>query len=73
MVTDGGSTSRLGSNGVTWSTRLNGSSQITPTPMLQTGYFYRAPMKIERGHFSAMQATNISLRKTIDGDNSSLP
>ncbi|HUQ45735.1 MAG TPA: TonB-dependent receptor [Gemmatimonadaceae bacterium] len=72
MVTDGGSTSSLGSNGVTWSSRANGSTQLTPTLMLQASYFYRAPMKIERGEFSATQMANVSLRKKIDGDRSSV-
>jgi outer membrane receptor protein involved in Fe transport len=72
MVTDGGSTSSLGSNGVTWSSRVNGTSQMTPTLSLQASYFYRAPMKIERGEFAATQMANFSLRKKIDGDNSSV-
>jgi outer membrane receptor protein involved in Fe transport len=72
MVTDGGSTSSLGSNAVTWSGRLNGTTEITPTLSFQASYFYRAPMKIERGEFAAFQMTNLSLRKKIDGDKSSL-
>jgi outer membrane receptor protein involved in Fe transport len=72
MVTDGGSTSSLGSNGVTWSSRVNGTTQMTPTLSLQGSYFYRAPMKIERGEFAATQMANFSLRKKIDGDNSSI-
>jgi ferric enterobactin receptor len=72
MITDGGSTSSLGSNGVTWSSRVNGTTQVTPTLMFQASYFYRAPMKIERGEFAATQAANLSLRKKIDGDNSSV-
>src|SRR5262249_22709495 len=56
------------SDAVTWSSRLNGSSQITPTVMLQGSYFYRAPMNIERGRFAAMQMTTIAVRKKIDGD-----
>jgi outer membrane receptor protein involved in Fe transport len=72
MVTDGGSTSSLGSNGVTWSSRVNGTTQITPTLIFQGSYFYRAPMKIERGEFAATQMANFSLRKKIDGDKSSV-
>jgi outer membrane receptor protein involved in Fe transport len=72
MVTDGGSTSSLGSNAVTWSSRLNASSQVTPTVMLQASYFYRAPVTIERGEFSATSMTTFAIRKKIDGDNSSL-
>jgi ferric enterobactin receptor len=72
MVTDGGSTSSLGSNGVTWMSRVNGTTNVTPTLMFQASYFYRAPMKIERGEFSATQAANFVVRRKIDGDNSSV-
>lgn len=66
MVTDGGSTSAVGSDAVTWSARVNGSTEISPTLMLQAAYFYRAPMKIERGRFESMQMTNIALRKKVN-------
>ncbi|HET7187988.1 MAG TPA: TonB-dependent receptor [Gemmatimonadaceae bacterium] len=72
MVTDGGSTSSLGSNGVTWSARVNGTTQMTSRLSLQASYFYRAPMKIERGEFAAMQMANFALKQKIDGDNSSV-
>ncbi|MBA3579838.1 MAG: TonB-dependent receptor, partial [Gemmatimonadaceae bacterium] len=47
MVTDGGSTSSLGSGGVTWSARINGTTQIRPDLSLQAMYFYRAPVQQE--------------------------
>jgi len=72
MVTDGGSQSALSSNAVAWSYRLNVTSQVTPTVTLQANYFYRAPVKIEKGRFSAFQMTNITLRKKLDGDNMSI-
>ncbi|MEO8910467.1 MAG: TonB-dependent receptor [Gemmatimonadaceae bacterium] len=72
MVTDGGSQSALSSNAVTWSYRLNGTTQVTPTVTLQANYFYRAPVNIEKARFAAMQMTNITIRKKIDGDNMSL-
>jgi outer membrane receptor protein involved in Fe transport len=72
MVTDGGSQSALSSNAVTWSYRVNATSSITPTVTLQANYFYRAPVKIEKGRFSAMQMTNFTLRKKLDGDNMSV-
>jgi ferric enterobactin receptor len=68
MVTDGGSTSSLGSNAVTWMGRVNGSTELTKTFMLQASYFYRAPMKIERGRFESQQMANFALRKKLDGD-----
>jgi ferric enterobactin receptor len=72
LVTDGGSQSVLSSNAVTWSYRLNATTQLTPTVILQANYFYRAPVTIEKGRFSSMQMTNITLRKKIDGDNMSV-
>lgn len=69
MVTDGGSQSALSSNAVTWSYRINATTQVSPTVTLNANYFYRAPMNIEKGRFSSMQMTNISLRKKLDGDN----
>jgi ferric enterobactin receptor len=68
MVTDGGSESSIGSSAVSWSARVNGTTQITPTFLVQTAYFYRAPMNIERGRFSAMHGMNVSVRKKINGD-----
>lgn len=72
MVTDGGSQTALSSNAVTWSYRLNATTQVTPTVMLQANYFYRAPMNIAKGRFSAMQMTNITIKKKLDGDNMSV-
>ena len=68
MVTDGGSESSLSSDAVTWSTRVNGTAQVTPTLTLQGSYFYRAPVNIERGRFASMQMANFSLRQKIDGE-----
>src|SRR6185436_1540561 len=68
MVTDGGSTSSLGSNGVTWMGRVNGTSELTKTLVLQASYFYRAAMKIERGQFDPVHMANIALRRKLDGD-----
>jgi len=72
MVTDGGSTSSLGSDAVTWSGRINGSSELTKTVMVQASYFYRAPMKIERGRFDAQQMANLAIRKKVNGDKASV-
>ena len=68
MVTDGGSASAVGSNAVTWSARTNLNSQLTPTFSAQLNYFYRAPMKIEKGKFAGVQGLNVSLRKKVNGD-----
>jgi hypothetical protein len=68
QVTDGGSESAIGSSAVTWSGRVNGTTQITPTFIVQASYFYRAPTNIERGRFSAFHGMNLSVRKKINGD-----
>ena len=72
VVTDGGSLSTLSSNAVTWAARVNGTTSITPTLIFQAAYQYRAGLKIERGEFAPVQNMNFSLRKKIDGDNSSI-
>ncbi|MDP9202032.1 MAG: TonB-dependent receptor [Gemmatimonadota bacterium] len=72
MVTDGGSQSALSSNAVTWTYRINVTSAVTPTVTLQANYWYRAPVNIEKGRFSALQMTNLTLRKKLDGDNMSV-
>lgn len=72
MVTDGGSTSSLGSNGVTWMGRVNATSELSKTFVLQAAYFYRAPMKIERGQFNAMHMANLALRRKLNGDKASV-
>jgi hypothetical protein len=72
MVTDGGSLSALSSDAVTWSYRLNGTTNFSPTVSLQAMYFYRAPVKVEQGEFSAFQMTSVTLRKKLDGDKASV-
>ena len=68
IVTDGGSTSSLQANGVTWSYRINLNSQLTKTFSLSAQNFYRAPMNFPRGRFSSFSATNFSFRQKIQGD-----
>ena len=72
MVTDGGSTSAVGSDAVTWMGRVNVTSELTKTLVLQVMYNYRAPMKIEKGKFDTQQAANLALRKKLNGDKTSL-
>jgi outer membrane receptor protein involved in Fe transport len=72
MVTDGGSQSSLGSDAVTWMARVNATTQLTASTTLQASYFYRAPMNIERGRFSAVQSANVVLRQKVRGDRESV-
>lgn len=72
MVTDGGSQSALASGGVTWSARVNGTTQLRPDLSLQAMYFYRAPMQQEGYKFSGIQFANLVVRKKLNGDKSSL-
>jgi hypothetical protein len=72
MVTDGGSTSSLGSDAVSWSARVNGTTELSKTLLFQASVFYRAPVKIERGQFEGAMFTNFSLRKKLKGDNASV-
>jgi ferric enterobactin receptor len=68
LVTDGGSTSALGSDAIGWMGRINVTSELTKTLTLQAAYNYRAPMKIERGEFGAQQIANVALRRKVQGD-----
>ena len=72
VVVDGGSPSAVGSDAVTWTGRVNGTSDLTKTLMLQASYSYRAPLKVERGRFDAQQTANVALRMKIDGEKSSI-
>jgi outer membrane receptor protein involved in Fe transport len=73
IVTEGGSTSSIvGTDAVTWSARVNGTLDVTPTLSLQAFQFYRAAMKIEGGRMGAFKMTNISVKKKLDGDKASL-
>ena len=73
IVTEGGSTTSVaGTDAVTWSARVNGTAEITPTFSVQAFHMYRAPMKVEGGQFSKMQFTNITFKKKVDGDNGSV-
>jgi len=68
VVTDGGSTSAVGSNALGWTGRINITSELTKTLTAQAAYNYRAPMKIERGEFGAQQVANFAFRKKVQGD-----
>lgn len=72
MVTEGGSLSSLSSNAVTWSARVNATTQITPKFSLQAFYMYRAPQQYENGRFSKFQMTSVTIRQKLQGDKSTL-
>ncbi|HEV7993792.1 MAG TPA: TonB-dependent receptor [Gemmatimonadaceae bacterium] len=73
QVTEAGSVSSVaGTDAVTWSSRVNVTTDVTPTLSLQGFYFYRAGMKIEGGRMGAFQITNFSVKKKLDGDKASL-
>lgn len=68
MVTDGGSTSVLGSNAVSWFARFNLNYAMDPATTIIGNYFYRAPMNIEKGKFSAVSGANLAIRRKVYGD-----
>ena len=72
QVTDGGSTSAVGSDAIGWMGRVNITSELTSRFVGTAGYFYRAPTKIENGEFGAQQAANLALRYKINGDKESI-
>ncbi|MDB4905460.1 MAG: TonB-dependent receptor [Gemmatimonadetes bacterium] len=72
VVTDGGSTSALSSNAISWMGRINMTSEVTKTLTIQAAYNYRAATKIERGELGAQHAANFALRKKVQGDKGAL-
>jgi ferric enterobactin receptor len=68
VVTDGGSTSAVGSDAIGWMGRINLTSELTKSTTVQAAYNYRAPMKIERGEMAAQQVMNFALRQKLQGD-----
>ena len=68
LVTDGGSTSALSSNAVSWMGRFNINYAIDPATTFIGNYFYRAPTNIEKGKFAAVSGTNFAIRRKIYGD-----
>lgn len=68
IVTDGGSESALSSDAVTWGTRFNATFNATDKLTVQGNWFYRAPINVERGRFSAMQNASFSVRQKLLGD-----
>jgi hypothetical protein len=72
QVTDGGSTSAVGSDAIGWMGRVNITSDLTSKFVGTAAYNYRAPMKIEKGEFGAQHAANLALRYKINGDKESI-
>jgi outer membrane receptor protein involved in Fe transport len=68
IVTDGGSTSAVGSDAIGWMGRLNLTSELTKRTTVQVAYNYRAPMKLEGGEMGAQQVMNFALRQKVQGD-----
>jgi outer membrane receptor protein involved in Fe transport len=68
QVTDGGSTSAVGSDAIGWMGRVNVTSELTKTFTAVANYQYRAPMKIERGEFGAQQMAMVALRMKVQAD-----
>ena len=66
VVTDGSNVdSDLSNNAFGFSTRLNGTINISPTLDVQLTYYYRSPMNIEGGRFAARQSANMALRQKL--------
>jgi outer membrane receptor for ferrienterochelin and colicin len=68
FVTDGGSTSLVGSDAIGFAARLNVTADLTRSLTVQAAYNYRAPMKIERGEIGAQQQMNVAFRQKIQDD-----
>jgi ferric enterobactin receptor len=62
----------LGTNTLTWSARGNTTWKVDPKTDVQVFGMYRAPMRAVTGRFGAFSMTNLSIRRKLDGDKSSL-
>ncbi len=72
QVTDGGSTSAVGSDAIGWMGRINVTSELTKTLSVQAAYNYRAAMKIEKGEMGAQQSAMLFFRQKVQGDKGAL-
>ena len=72
LVTDGGSTTSIGSDAIGWMGRINVTSELTKTFTVQAAYNYRAPMKIEKGEMGAQQSAMLFFRRKVQGDKGAL-
>ncbi len=72
FVTDGGSSSLVGSDALGFTARINMTLDVTKSFAVQGAYNYRAPMKIERGEMGAQQSANIVFRKKVQADKGTL-
>ncbi|HSJ14452.1 MAG TPA: TonB-dependent receptor [Longimicrobiales bacterium] len=68
MVTDGGGTSTLSSDAISWTARVNGTYNLDEATSVQATYFYRAPTNFERGRFFSNSMANLTLRRKLDND-----
>jgi ferric enterobactin receptor len=68
VVTDGGSTTAVGSDAIGWTGRINVTADLSKTLTVQAAYNYRSSMKIERGELGAQQNANVVVRKKIQAD-----
>lgn len=68
MVTDGGSTSVMSSNAVSWMGRFNINFALDANTTIIGNAFYRGAMKIEQGRFNAVMGSNFAVRRKLQGD-----
>ncbi|MEO8194274.1 MAG: TonB-dependent receptor [Gemmatimonadales bacterium] len=72
IVTDGGSESALSSDAVAWATRFNATFNPTDKLTLQGNWFYRAPINVEKGRFSAQTQSSFAVRQKVYGDKATI-
>lgn len=73
VVTDGSSVDTgLSNKAIGFSTRFNGTYNVSPSMDVQFSYYYRAPMNIENGRMSARQSADLAIRQKLMGDRANL-
>jgi ferric enterobactin receptor len=62
----------LATNTLTWSARGNATWKVDPRTDVQVFAMYRAPMRAVTGRFGAFSMSNLSIRRKLDADHSTL-
>ena len=73
VVTDGSSVDTgLSNKAIGFSTRFNGTYNVSSGMAVQFSYYYRAPMDIENGRMAARQSADLAVRQKLMGDKANL-
>ncbi len=73
VVTDGSSVDTgVANKAIGFSSRFNGTYNVSPGMAVQFSYYYRAPMNIENGRMASRQSADLAIRQKLMGDKANL-